>query len=36
MKMHGLVPNFYIPAISPQTQNSKIGEPIMGIYKLLT
>jgi len=44
MKLRGLVPNFYtrvsvsdlnISPISPQTQHSKIGEPIVGIYKSL-
>jgi hypothetical protein len=44
MKLRGLVPNFYIHVsvsdlyislISPQTQYSKIGEPIVGIYKSL-
>jgi hypothetical protein len=42
MKLRGLVPNFYIhvsasdlyiPTIGPQTQYSKIGGPIVGIYK---
>ncbi len=45
MKLRGLVPNFYIhvsvsdlyiPTIGSQTQYSKIGRPIMGIYKPLT
>ncbi len=45
MKLRGFVPNFYIhvsvsdlciPTIGPQTQYSKIGGPIVGIYKLLT
>jgi hypothetical protein len=45
IKLRGLVPNFYIhvslsnlyiPMIGPQTQYSKIGGPIMGIYKLFT
>ncbi len=45
MKMRGLVPNFYIhvsvsnlyiPTIGPQTQYSKIGGPIVEIYKSRT
>jgi hypothetical protein len=45
MKLRGLVPNFYFhvsvnnlysPTIGPQTQYSKIGGPIVGIYKSLT
>ncbi len=45
MKLRGLVPNFYIhvsvndlyiPTIGPQTQYSKIGGPIVGIYESLT
>jgi hypothetical protein len=42
MQLRGLHPNFYIhvsvidlciPTIGPQTQFSKIGGPIVGIYK---
>jgi hypothetical protein len=44
IKRRGLVPNFYIcerfiyciPTIGPQTQYSKIGGPIVGMYKSLT
>jgi hypothetical protein len=45
MKLHSLVPNFYIHVsvhilyiltISLQTQHSKIGGPIVRIYKSLT
>ncbi len=45
MKLRGIIPNFYvhvsvndlyIPTIGPQTQYSKIGGPIIGIYKSLT
>ncbi len=45
MKLCGLLPNFYIlvsvsdlyiPTIGPQTQNSKIDGPIVGLYKSLT
>ncbi len=44
-KLRGLVPNLYIhvsvsdsctPTIGPQTQYSKIGGPIEGIYKSIT
>ncbi len=44
MKLFDLVPNFYthvavsdlyIPTVGPQTQYSKIGGPIVGIYKPL-
>jgi hypothetical protein len=44
MKLRGLVPNFhihvsvsdlYISTISPLIYSSKIGGPIVGIYKLL-
>jgi hypothetical protein len=44
MNLRGLVPNFYIHvsvsdlyilSIGPQAQHSKIGGPIMEIYKLL-
>ncbi len=44
IKLHGLVPDFYIHAsvsdlyiltIGPQTQYSKIGRPILVIYKSL-
>jgi hypothetical protein len=40
MKLRGLVPHvsvsdLYIPTIGPQTQYSKKGGPIIGIYKLL-
>jgi hypothetical protein len=45
IKLLGLVPNFYsdvsvsdlyISTICPQTQHSKIGGPIIGMYKSLT
>ncbi len=45
MKLRGLVPNFYIyvsvrdlyiPIFGPKKHNSKIGRPIVGIYKSLT
>ncbi len=45
MKLRGLIPSFYIhvsvsilyiPTIGPQTQYSKIGGPIVGIYKSVT
>jgi hypothetical protein len=45
VKLHGLVPNFYIhvsvndlniPTIVPQTQYSKVGRQIVGIHKSLT
>jgi hypothetical protein len=45
IKLRGLVPNFYIhvsvsnlyiPTIGPQMQYSKIGRPIVAIYKSLT
>jgi hypothetical protein len=45
MKLRGLILNFFIhvsvddlhiPAIGPQTQYSKIGRPIVAIYKSLT
>jgi hypothetical protein len=45
MKLRGLFPNFYfqlsvsdlfVPTIGPQRQYSKIGRPIVGIYKSLT
>jgi hypothetical protein len=45
MKLRGLVSTFYIhvsvselysPSIDPQMQYSKIGGPIVGIYKSLT
>ncbi len=45
MKLRGLIPNFYIHVsvselyihkIGPQTQYSKIGGPIVGIYNSLT
>jgi hypothetical protein len=44
IKLRGLVPNFYIHVfasdlyilpIGPQTQDSKIGGPIVGIYVLI-
>ncbi len=34
--IHVSVSDLYIPTIGPQTQYSKIGRPIMGIYKSLT
>ncbi len=34
--IHVSVSNLYIPMCGPQTQYSKEGEPIMGIYKLFT
>ncbi len=34
--IHVFVSDFYIPTIGPQTQYSKIGGPIVGIYKSLT
>ncbi len=46
MKLRGLIPNFhnhesvsdyiYITTIGPQTQYSKVGEPMVGIYKSLS
>ncbi len=40
MKLRGIVPNFFIhvsiPTIGLQTQYSKIGGPIVGMYKSLT
>ncbi len=33
---HVSVSDLYIPTIGPQTQNSKVGRPIGGIYKSLT